>query len=666
METRVLQRAGHELARFVGDAARILSTDWWAPSRSTFVFEDVETGSRHKLILDFALAHPSAHLDGVSKNESHHGGFAQRLRGSFLTAVSVASDDRWWELSFRKPTGDDEIEEYRLVAAWIGSRYNAWLLDRDGYILEQARPRGPRIGDAYVPPEPDLRPRGRDLDPALLVERLSDTLPERWTRELTRLARDWTPAQALDVLIRAARAVVDERSVESKEPPSLDKSSRLPFGRQAVEQVVSRILTLAAERDVPAGQAVEAALYEIPGQTEIPLAIEGIDRVVASGLGLLPAFVASPPLPSLQAFETRRIDGHESIYPLLSKAYRVCRSKIDENERRDFFVRRCGDEMKRLLRLRQRLSDELGDENYGTRLRQRGETILAHLHEIERGADKLVAPNLYEEGAEPFEIELDPRKPATDTAEKLFHLARRWGKSRPIRQKRIAQLDEAITALSMAQVKIMDAKSLADDRAAEQWIKKSEGSFYKMSAGLRSRLARSGDESRSQSGQNSGGASNRSRQSGTVSGRGGGRSGSSATNEKRRPEERFHPRRYQTEAGWTVVVGRSNEENDYVTHRLGKQDDYWFHAHGVPGSHVLLKRDGRKDNPSQKTIREAAAIAAFFSKARHSSRVPVIYTLKKHVRKPRKAKAGLALCSQEQMVMVAPRNPEDAGPSPEN
>ncbi|MBK8232716.1 MAG: hypothetical protein IPK72_19565 [Candidatus Eisenbacteria bacterium] len=63
----------------------------------------------------------------------------------------------------------------------------------------------------------------------------------------------------------------------------------------------------------------------------------------------------------------------------------------------------------------------------------------------------------------------------------------------------------------------------------------------------------------------------------------------------------------------------------------------WFHAHGVPGSHVVLRREGRKDNPSAKTMEEAAAIAAFFSKARHAGKAPVIYTLKKYVRKPSKA-----------------------------
>ncbi|MEZ4654334.1 MAG: NFACT RNA binding domain-containing protein [Candidatus Eisenbacteria bacterium] len=127
---------------------------------------------------------------------------------------------------------------------------------------------------------------------------------------------------------------------------------------------------------------------------------------------------------------------------------------------------------------------------------------------------------------------------------------------------------------------------------------------------------------------------------------------------------RFRPRQFTIRDGWIVVVGRSNEENDYVTHSVAKQEDYWFHASGVPGSHVVLKKAGRKDNPSTKALEEAAAIAAFYSKARNSRKAPVIYTLKKYVRKPRKAKAGLAVCTNEKTIMVAPSDPE-AGAAPE-
>jgi predicted ribosome quality control (RQC) complex YloA/Tae2 family protein len=99
-----------------------------------------------------------------------------------------------------------------------------------------------------------------------------------------------------------------------------------------------------------------------------------------------------------------------------------------------------------------------------------------------------------------------------------------------------------------------------------------------------------------------------------------------------------------------------------VTHVLAKPDDYWFHAHGCPGSHVVLRREGRKDNPSVRTIEEAAAIAAWFSKARTSKHAPIVYTLKKYVRRPRKGPPGLALITREKTILITPRAPADAEP----
>jgi predicted ribosome quality control (RQC) complex YloA/Tae2 family protein len=122
----------------------------------------------------------------------------------------------------------------------------------------------------------------------------------------------------------------------------------------------------------------------------------------------------------------------------------------------------------------------------------------------------------------------------------------------------------------------------------------------------------------------------------------------------------IHPRRFELPGGWIVLVGRSNQENDTLTHRIARPEDLWFHARGVAGSHVVLRRAGRKDAPGKRTIEQAAAIAAYYSKARTSRMAPVMYTEKRHVRKPRKTAPGLAVCTREKVVMVEPRLPEGA------
>ncbi len=121
---------------------------------------------------------------------------------------------------------------------------------------------------------------------------------------------------------------------------------------------------------------------------------------------------------------------------------------------------------------------------------------------------------------------------------------------------------------------------------------------------------------------------------------------------------RLQPRRLRTREGWDVLIGRSNEGNDYVTHQLARPEDYWFHVHGAAGSHLVLRRGKGKNEPSKRTVEEVAAWAAFYSQARTAGKVPVIVTRKKYVRKPRKGPPGLALCTHEKTLIVRPQEPE--------
>jgi predicted ribosome quality control (RQC) complex YloA/Tae2 family protein len=117
------------------------------------------------------------------------------------------------------------------------------------------------------------------------------------------------------------------------------------------------------------------------------------------------------------------------------------------------------------------------------------------------------------------------------------------------------------------------------------------------------------------------------------------------------------PRRLKSREGWDVLIGRSNEGNDYLTHSLARPEDYWFHVHGAAGSHVVLRRGKGRNEPSKQTVAEVASWAAFYSQARTAGKVPVIVTRKKYVRKPRKGPPGLALCTQEKTVIVRPVEP---------
>ena len=96
--------------------------------------------------------------------------------------------------------------------------------------------------------------------------------------------------------------------------------------------------------------------------------------------------------------------------------------------------------------------------------------------------------------------------------------------------------------------------------------------------------------------------------------------GMSPKNGKRQNGLNAHPRQYITRDGWTVLAGRNNKENDILTHKMAAQNDIWFHAHGYPGSHVILRRDGRKEEPSKQSIEDAAGVAAFLEQRKSAKK----------------------------------------------
>jgi predicted ribosome quality control (RQC) complex YloA/Tae2 family protein len=113
-------------------------------------------------------------------------------------------------------------------------------------------------------------------------------------------------------------------------------------------------------------------------------------------------------------------------------------------------------------------------------------------------------------------------------------------------------------------------------------------------------------------------------------------------------------RRYRTSGGLEVRVGRGSRSNDDLTLHHSSPEDVWLHARDVAGAHVVLRWGRRDENPPAKEIAEAATLAALHSRARTSGTVPVDWTRRKYVRKPRKAPPGLVTLERAQTIFVAP------------
>jgi predicted ribosome quality control (RQC) complex YloA/Tae2 family protein len=105
--------------------------------------------------------------------------------------------------------------------------------------------------------------------------------------------------------------------------------------------------------------------------------------------------------------------------------------------------------------------------------------------------------------------------------------------------------------------------------------------------------------------------------------------------------------------GWQVLVGRTDADNDYLSFRVARPEDWWFHVRGMPGSHVILQGPPGVDADRQ-TLTRAAAIAAYHSTARHAGVVPVSGTRARDVTKPRGAPAGTVQIRHERVFKVRP------------
>ena len=110
----------------------------------------------------------------------------------------------------------------------------------------------------------------------------------------------------------------------------------------------------------------------------------------------------------------------------------------------------------------------------------------------------------------------------------------------------------------------------------------------------------------------------------------------------RTKEKKIMPMKFESSDGYTIYVGKNNTQNDYITHKLARSEDIWLHTKDFHGSHAVIKKEHGKEIPDN-TILEGAELAAYYSKARNSTKIPVDYTQIKYVKKPPKSRPGMVI-----------------------
>lgn len=278
-------------------------------------------------------------------------------------------------------------------------------------------------------------------------------------------------------------------------------------------------------------------------------------------------------------------------------------------------------------RLRENLARDLAAADRGDELRRQAEALAARLGRVTRGASVVTLPD--PAGGGEITLALDPSRSPAANLEDLFRRARKAERGRAVVAGRLAEAERRLAAVAAAHAELLElpAGLPADAPPAERlatllaWRRR-HAALLDLPAGGVPAPARARAEAA--------------------------------------PERPF--RRYRIDGRWEAWVGRSAAENDELTHRAAAPDDIWLHAQGVTGSHVVLRAGGKPGQVPRGVLEKAAALAALHSRARDSELVPVVWTLRKYVRKPRRSPPGTAAYSREKSMLVPPLTPAGVEP----
>lgn len=130
---------------------------------------------------------------------------------------------------------------------------------------------------------------------------------------------------------------------------------------------------------------------------------------------------------------------------------------------------------------------------------------------------------------------------------------------------------------------------------------------------------------------------------------------SQINSKQKKQQKKSSPLKFISSDGFEILVGRNNKQNDELTIKMAYSTDIWLHTKVIPGSHTIIRTLGGQNVPDS-TILEAAQIAAYYSKAQNSSKVPVDYTFVKNVKKPNGAKPGMVIYDHYNTVYVEPKS----------
>ncbi len=256
---------------------------------------------------------------------------------------------------------------------------------------------------------------------------------------------------------------------------------------------------------------------------------------------------------------------------------------------------------KKLVILAKTLSDSENKDKY----KMYGDLLMANLYCMEQGQKEVEVLNYYEESSPTVKITLDPRLSPSGNAQKYY---KKYNKAKTAETEAAKQIENAKNDLEYLESTLTAVENAEDEADLNAIRAELIGEGY---------LNRRPDK-------------------------------------KRQKAAASKPMHFVSSDGFDIYVGKNNTQNDYLTTKFANSSDLWFHTKNIHGSHTIIKL-GLDKNVPKSTILEAAQAAAYYSKARESSQVPVDYTQIKNVKKPNGAKPGMVIYDGYNTIYVIPK-----------
>ena len=256
------------------------------------------------------------------------------------------------------------------------------------------------------------------------------------------------------------------------------------------------------------------------------------------------------------------------------------------------------------------LKGKLQQSKEADKYKRRGELLKANLHRVDKGQEEIEVIDYYQEDQPEITIPLDGDISPSDNVDKLFKKYYKLKKSRDHLVKELARFRHEEKYLSQVELEVNQAETLSElDEIEEELI--SEGYIQQQSQ-----------------------------------------------KSSKQKQQTSKPRKFFSSDGYQILIGRNNRQNDRLTKKVASSKDIWVHTKEIAGSHVIIRNHQPDKEIPESTIKEAALLAAYYSKARQSENVPVDYTKVRDVKKPSGAKPGIVYYDNHKTFYVNPDETE--------